>query len=110
MLVFLVVHSGLMELAFLASNDAEHSQPELKLLHRQHKELHVVFLIQDGGSSHAAASTRSYFAERGGWWKPQYTPANASWLKQAEILIHAFKPIYLKRASWKNQEEFTTPM
>src|SRR5947208_14354746 len=35
MLVFLVVHSGLMDLAFLASNDAEHYQVELKLFHQQ---------------------------------------------------------------------------
>src|SRR5206468_1562093 len=88
MLVFLVVHSGLMELAFLPSNDADHYQPELELFHRQHKELRGVFLIQDGGSSHIAASTRSYFAQSGGWWKPRYTPANASWLNQAEVLIH----------------------
>lgn len=106
MLVFLVVHSGLMELAFLPSNDAEHYLPELKLFHRQHKELRGVFLIQDGGSSHIAGSTRDYFAESQGWWKPRYTPANASWLNQAEILIHAFKHYYLKRKSWRSQEEF----
>src|SRR5262249_49585233 len=93
MLVFLVVHSGLMELAFLASNDAEHYRPELELFHRQHRELHGVFLIQDGGSSHIAAGTRRYFAQTGGSWKPRYTPANASWLNQAEILIHAFKQL-----------------
>jgi hypothetical protein len=108
MLVFLVVHSGLMELAFLASNDAEHYLPELELFHRQHKELHGVFLIQDGGASHIAGGTRQYFAGSQGWWKPRYTPANASWLNQAEILIHAFKHYYLKRASWRNQEEFKT--
>jgi transposase len=108
MLVFLMVHSGLMELAFLTSNDAEHYRPELELFRRQHKELRGIFLIQDGGSSHIAASTRDYFAESGGWWKPRYTPANASWLNQAEILIHAFKHYYLKRASWKSQEEFKT--
>src|SRR5207248_1918538 len=108
MLVFLVVHSGLMELAFRASNDAEHYRPELELFRRQHKELHGIFLIQDGGSSHIAASTRNYFAESHGWWKPRYTPANASWLNQAEILIHAFKHYYLKRASWKTKEEFRT--
>src|ERR1039457_1624589 len=45
MLVFLVVHSGLMELAFLAKNDHEHYLPELELFHRQHKELKGVFLI-----------------------------------------------------------------
>jgi transposase len=108
MLVFLVVHSGLMELAFLTSNDAEHYLSELELFHRQHKELRGVFLIQDGGPSHIAGCTQGYFAESQGWWRPRYTPANASWLNQAEILIHAFKHYYLKRASWKSQEEFKT--
>jgi len=108
MLVFLVVHSGLMELAFLANNDAEHYLPELELFHRQHKELRGVFLIQDGGSSHIAGCTQSYFGASQGWWRPRYTPANASWLNQAEILIHAFKHYYLKRASWKSQDEFKT--
>ncbi len=50
MLVFLVVPSGVMELAFLAKNDADHYLPELMLFHRQHKELQGVFLIQYGGS------------------------------------------------------------
>jgi hypothetical protein len=106
MLVFLVVHSGLMELAFLTANDCEHYLPELKLFQIHHKELRGVFLIQDGGSSHIAGDTKKYFAESNGWWKPRYTPANASWLNQAEILIHAFKHYYLKRASWKSQAEF----
>jgi hypothetical protein len=108
MLVFLVVHSGLMELAFLEANDHEHYLAELELFHRQHKELRGIFLIQDGGPSHIAAGTKTYFAGSQGWWKLRYTPANASWLDQAEILIHAFKQYYLKRASWKSKEEFKT--
>jgi transposase len=108
MLVLLVVHSGLMELAFLAKNDAEHYLPELELFRRQHQELRGVFLIQDGGASHIAGGTQAYFARSGGWWKPRFTPANASWLNQAEILIHAFKHYYLKRSSWKSQDEFKT--
>ena len=108
MLVFLVAHSGLMELAFLTSNDAKHYLPELELFHRRHKELRGVFLVQDGGSSHIAGCTQRYFAASQGWWRPRYTPANASWLNQAEILIHAFKHYYLKRASWKSQAEFKT--
>src|SRR6185503_16539046 len=48
MLVFLVVHSGLMELAFLEKNDAEHYLPELRLFRQHHQELRGVFLIQDG--------------------------------------------------------------
>jgi transposase len=106
MLVFLVVHSGLMELAFLERNDAEHYLPELELFRRQHQELRGVFLIQDGGSSHIAGDTHRYFAESDGWWRPRYTPANASWLNQAEILIHSFKHYYLKRGSWRSREEF----
>jgi transposase len=108
MLVFLVVHTGLMELVFLAANDHAHYLPELELFYKQHKELHGVFLIQDGGPSHTAGDTQRYFTQHPGWWKPRYTPANASWLNQAEILIHAFKHYYLKRASWKSQEEFKT--
>jgi hypothetical protein len=107
-LVFLVVPSGRRELAFLARNDAEHYLPELELFHRHHKELRGVFLRQDGGPSHIAGGTQRYFGHRQGWWKPRYTPAKASWLNQAEILIHAFKHSYLKRASWKSQEEFKT--
>ena len=108
LLVFLVVHTGLMKLVVLAKNDHEHYLPELELFHEQHKELQGVFLIQDGGASHIAAETQRYFARSRGWWKPRYTPANASWLNQGEILIHAFKHYYLKRASWKSQEEFRT--
>jgi transposase len=106
MLVFLVVHCGLMELAFLAKNDQDHYLPELQLFHKHHQELRGVFLIQDGGPSHIGSKTQRYFAENQRWWKPRYTPANASWLNQGEILIHAFKHYYLKRESWKSQEEF----
>jgi hypothetical protein len=108
MLTFLVVHTGLMELVFLTQNDHEHYVPELELFRRHHKELREVFLIQDGGSSHSAGETQSYFDQSNGWWKPRFTPANASRLNQAEILIHAFKHYYLKRASWRSQEEFKT--
>lgn len=108
LLVFLVVPSGLMELAFLANNDADHYLPELEWFHRQPQELRGVFLIQDGGSSHIAGWTQRYFAGSQGRWRPRYTPADASWLNQAEILVRAFKHSYLERASWKSQEEFKT--
>lgn len=106
MLVFLAVHSGLMELAFLDRNNHDHYVSELERFHRQHKELRGVFLIQDGGPSHIASQTQAYFSGHQGWWKPRYTPANASWLNQAEILIHAFKHYYLNRGSWKGQNDF----
>ena len=108
MLVLLVVHTGLMEWVFLAKNDHEHYLPEWGPYHQHHKELHGVFLIQEGGASHRAAETQEYFTKSQGWWKPRSTPANASWLNQAEILIHAFKHYYLERGSWESQEEFKT--
>ncbi|CAN5910548.1 hypothetical protein BH23PLA1_BH23PLA1_17300 [soil metagenome] len=58
LLVFLVVHSGLMELTMLAKNDCEHDLPEWELFRKHHRELRGVFLIQDGGSSHRAGDTK----------------------------------------------------
>jgi hypothetical protein len=108
MLVFLVVHTGLMELVFLTANDQKHYVPELELFRKQHRGLREVFLIQDGGSSHIGGETKKNFVKNKDWWKPRFTPANASWLNQAEILIHTFKHYYLKRASWRSQAEFKT--
>lgn len=105
LLLFLIVHTGLMHLAFLEENNQEHYIPELELFHRQHKELKEIFLIQDNGASHIGARTQRYF-KKNHWWKPRFTPANASWLNQAEILIHSFKHYYLNRESWKSKQEF----
>ena len=93
-----------MELAFLPANDQVHYIPELERFHQQHRGWEGVYLIQDGGSSHIGAATRKYFARSEEWWKPRLTPANASWLNQAEILIHAFKHHYLNRGSWPSRE------
>src|SRR5262249_170254 len=106
MLVFLVVHSGLMELAFLAKTRAERSLPELDPLRRRRGGLGGAFLTRGGGPSHTGGGAKRYFAESDGWWRPRYTPANASWLNQGEILIHSFKHYYLRRGSWRSQEEF----
>jgi transposase len=108
LLFFLIVPTGHMELRFLSANDQVHYIPELKRFRQQHRGWQSVFLIQDGGSSHIGALTRNYFTQCQGWWKPRYTPANASWLDQAEILIHAFKHYYLNRRSWRSREECVT--
>jgi hypothetical protein len=60
----------------------------------------------DGGASHIAAKTADYFAECGGWWRPRFTPAHASWLNQGDLLNHAFGCRYLKRGSWSSREEY----
>ncbi len=53
-----------------------------------------------------AAKTADYFAECGGWWRPRFTPAHASWLNQGELINHAFGCRYLKRGSWSSREEY----
>jgi DDE superfamily endonuclease len=105
LLLFLVVHTGRMELAVLGANDAAHYVPALRAFRRRHRRLEGVFLIHDGGASHVALETADYVNGCAGWWRPRLTPAHASWLDQAEMLIKAFKGRYLKRGSWVTREE-----
>lgn len=105
-LLFLVVHTGLIEVMIEPAKDAEHYCRALATWRQQHPQLKGVFLIQDGDPSHTARATHHYWAENAGWWRPRYTPAHASWLNQAEIGIHNFRHHYLNRHSWQSREEF----
>jgi hypothetical protein len=105
-LVFLVVHTGRMRAVVLEQNDAEHYIPALEEFRRRHRGLRGVYLIQDGGPSHIAGATARYVGGCHGWWRPRLTPARASWLDQAELLIHAFSDRYLKRSSWPDRQRF----
>jgi hypothetical protein len=106
LLAFLVVHTGRMRAVVLQRNDAANYIPALEEFRRRHRHLRGVYLIHDGGSSHIAAATAEYMAGCHGWWRPRFTPARASWLDQAELLIHAYSDRYLKRRSWSDREEF----
>jgi DDE superfamily endonuclease len=106
LLLFLVVHTGQMEVAVEATKDAEHYIRALRAFRRRHRHLKGVFLVQDGDPSHTAADTAEYWAGCRGWWRPRLTPAHASWLDQAELLVGAFGYHYLKRGSWGSREEF----
>ena len=105
-LLFLIVHSGQMEVACPQTKDAAHYIQELRHFHRRHRRLKGVFLIHDGDPSHTAAATEEYFEDRLGWWRPRFTPAHASWLNQGELLNDAFSLRYLKRQSWDSRETF----
>jgi hypothetical protein len=105
LLLFLVVHTGRMEVAVLGANDAAHYIPALRAFRRRHRRLKGAFLIHDGGASHIAGETADYLKGCQGWWRPRLTPAHASWLNQAEMLIKAFRGRYLKRGSWVTREE-----
>ena len=104
MLFYLYVHSGQMVGHCLPSKDAYYYIESLKCLRQAHGDVKGVYLIQDNGSSHIAQATRTYFAEDADWWRPRYTPAHASWLNQAELLIGAFSQRYLRDGSWASQQ------
>lgn len=106
LLLFLVVHTGRMEVAVEATKDAKHYVQQLRAFRRRHRALKGVFLIQDGDPSHTSGDTEAYWSGCRGWWRPRFTPAHASWLNQAELLVGAFGYRYLKRASRASREEF----
>ncbi len=108
-LTFLLVHSGLMAATCLEANDAAHYIPALERFRHEHERrdgLRGIFLVHDGGPSHAAAATAEYFAECDGWWRPRVTPAHASWMNQSELLNHAFDMRYLRRGSWASRTAY----
>ena len=106
LLLFLIVPTGQMEVAVEATKDADHYIRQLRAFRRRHRHLKGVFLVQDGDPSHTAGDTEAYWAGCRGWWRPRFTPAHASWLNQAELLVGAFKYHYLRRGSWGRREEF----
>jgi hypothetical protein len=105
LLLFLIVPTGRMEVAVEATKDADHYIRELRAFRRRHRHLKGVFLIQDGDPSHTAGDTEAYWLGCRGWWRPRFTPAHASWLNQAELLVGAFGYHYLQRGSWSSREE-----
>ncbi|OWK44258.1 Mobile element protein [Fimbriiglobus ruber] len=106
LLLFLIVHTGRMEVAVEVKKDAAHDIRALRAFRRRHRGLHGVFLIQDGDPSHTAGDTQDYLAGCRGWWRPRLTPAHASWLNQAEMLVGAFGYHYLRRGSWDDRGAF----
>jgi DDE superfamily endonuclease/Homeodomain-like domain len=105
LLFFLVVHTGQMEVGVEESKDADHYIQQLRAFRGRHRGLRGVYLIQDGDPSHTAGATEEYLRGSRGWWRPRLTPAHASWLNQAEMLIGAFGGRYVKRGSWVGRQE-----
>ena len=54
----------------------------------------------DGGSSHTSGETQNCLAELAPRVQVLLTPADASWLNQAELLLEAFSARYLQRGGW----------
>jgi hypothetical protein len=105
-LVFLIVHSGKMEAVCFTNKSARNYTWALRQCRRRHRHLRGVYLIHDGDSPHTGDCTPDYLLEFRRWWRPRLLPPDASWRNQAEMLLEAFEERYLKRGSWRSQEEF----
>lgn len=104
-LVALVVHSGKMRGWCLPANDSYHLCRVLPRFFDQYRKARRIHLIWDGGSSHISGYTREFLRI----YQPQVrvlvTPAHASWLNQAELLLRSFGSRYLNRGDWSSEEQ-----
>jgi len=104
-LVALVVHSGKMRGWCLPANDSYHLCRVLPNLFWQHRKARRIHLIWDGGSSHISGYTQEFLRIYQPEVRVLVTPAHASWLNQAELLLRSFASQYLDRGDWSSQEE-----
>jgi len=104
-LVALIVHSGEMRGWCLERNDSEHLCQVLPELFKQFHNARRFHLIWDGGPSHISATTQAFLRAYKPWLRVLFTPAHASWLNQAELLLESFEARYLKRGSWRSRQE-----
>ena len=104
-LALLNIYNGKMRSCCLDKNDSEHLCRALPALLRPFHSFRRVHLVWDGGPSHTSAATTSFLRSHyGSWLRILCTPAHASWLNQAEILLKSFEVRYLQRGSWTSRQ------
>jgi transposase len=100
LLVGLTLFNGRMWAECLDKNDGEHFRPAVRRLLHPYGWAQQIVLVMDNGSSHTSGDTPNFFADLAPRVQVLFTPPNASWLNQAELLLGAFAGRYLKRGSW----------
>jgi hypothetical protein len=95
LLVAFNVVDGRMWACGLDANDHEHFLWALAQIARRWARARRIHLIMDNGPSHIDHHIGKYLASHARF-RPLYTPAHASWLNQAELLLRAFSDKYLK--------------
>jgi hypothetical protein len=100
LLASLTVYTGHMWAECLDKNDGEHFRPALRRLIHPYAWAKRIHLIMDNGSSHISGETAEFLDDLAPRVLVLLTPANASWLNQAEALLEAFSTRYLLRGSW----------
>jgi len=103
-LALLNVYNGQMRSCCLDKNDSEHLCRALPRLLQPFRSFRRVHLIWDGGPSHISATTAACLQSYGSWLRVLFTPAHASWLNQAELLLKSFEVRYLQRGDWASRQ------
>ena len=104
-LALLNVYNGQMRSCCLDQNDSEHLCRALPKLLRPFRQFRRVHLIWDGGPSHSSATTAALLRSYAPWLRVLFTPAHASWLNQAELLLKSFEVRYLLRGDWASRQQ-----
>ncbi|XXT95306.1 IS630 family transposase [Sorangium sp. So ce834] len=99
------VHTGKMRGWCPNRNDSEHLRAILPELLHECCNARRVHLIWDGAPSHVAQETTTLLRTLYPHVRVLVTPAHASWLNQAELLLRAFSERYLKRGSWNSRQQ-----
>ena len=103
LLVGLTLYNGRMWAECLDKNDGAHFRPAVgRLLHPYGWAQHIA-LIMDNGPSHTSGDTLAFFENLSPRVRVLFTPPNASWLNQAELLLRALTERYIDRGSWVTQ-------
>jgi hypothetical protein len=103
----LIVATGRMRAWCPDAKDSAHLRPILRQLFRAHPAARRIHLIWDGDPSHTAKATQHWLRAHYPWVRVLQTPAHASWLNQAELLLRAFGERYLQRGDWCSRLHLT---
>lgn len=103
-LALLNVYDGHMRSCCLDKNDSEHLCRALPKLLRPFQTFRRAHLIWDGGPSHISSATAAVLRSYEPWLRVLFTPAHASWLNQAELLLKSFEVRYLLRGDWLSRQ------
>lgn len=99
----LFVPDGTMRGWCLECNDSAPLIPTLDELFEELRAMRRIHLIWDGGPSHTSGLTAQCLHRHRQKVRVLLTPAHASWLNQAELLLRAFSERYLKRGDWTSR-------
>jgi hypothetical protein len=105
LLAGLIVYNGRMWAECLDKNDGEHFRPAVRRLLHPYGWAKRIHLIIDNGASHTSDDTMAFFRDLSPRIHVLFTPADASWLNQAESLLEAFSERYLLRGSWNCRDQ-----